>query len=345
MQIANKPIPKIREHYRKYIDIILQKLYLRLCWVGIIENKYRVIHPYYFDITIEYYGGIAITIVYYLFFCVGFSMTIIKLYRYDNNEILFQSQAKSFKHCLEMAIADNIDLSYLDASNQDLRDINMDDATIIHGNFRGADLRGANMSEGIFDFSDFSNAILHGACLNESRFIRAAFLLSRFGDTDCAGAIFKHSIFQGPNIFTLRFQDCSEFEQCLYIHHDQLAYPMSSPPIVIQGLDRFSVLLDTHIIYGQIMIAHTELFAHDYDDHDRKQAEQSLNDNQQSLLFRLPQNNAPSQKAVPNLLNLSEMRFKKIPPSSHVSKGETPNYPHLLLALALETGRFKNAYH
>lgn len=192
------------------------------------------------------------------------------------------------RDCIEAALNQGIDLSYVDLSNQDLRDINLDDAIIRHGNFRGADLRGANMSEGIFDHCDFSNAFMQGACLNLSSFQSCGFVYTRFGDTDCAGTNFRRSIFGGLSSFSLKFFEAERLSDVSYFHEDERLYAMTNPPVVIQGLKHSTIILDTHFLDGAEMRAHVSLYS----------------DNR---LFK----------------------------GSHA-----PEYRHILLALAFETGRF-----
>lgn len=177
-------------------------------------------------------------------------MNLFQLYRYDTNELLFEAKAVCMKECLEKAVWDKVNLDYVDLSNCNLCDINLDDAQIHYANFRGCTLVGANMSEGSFKGCDFSNALLHGACLNESDFGQAAFIYTRFGDTDCAGTNFEGTVFAGVSALELKFQECLSMTNCLYYHHDGKAYPMSRPPLVIKGLPYLLALLNKHYIKG-----------------------------------------------------------------------------------------------
>lgn len=187
-------------------------------------------------------------------------MSTLTLHRYDTNETIFESSQPSIKKTIEQAIIENIDLSYVDLSNADLKDIELDDAQIHNANFRGTDLRGANMSEGNFKGSDFSNALLQGACFNESDLTKCAFIYSRFGDTDCAGTVFCDSVFGGLSVFSLKFIEAQQLNNCLYIHTDSKSYAFSDAPICLMGLKEQTILLDTHYIEGDQIHPHHKLF-------------------------------------------------------------------------------------
>ena len=180
--------------------------------------------------------------------------------RFDSSEIIFEGQYKSASHALKQAISDNVNLDYIDLSGQILRHINLDDCCFDNANFKDADLRGANMSEAHFKSCDFSNALLQDACLNETIIKKCAFLHTRFGDTDCAGTDFSDCVFSGLSCFSMKFSECFSLDGCLYFDETIRSHHMTRAPIVIQGLEKATAILDDVTIMGQDVLVHEKLY-------------------------------------------------------------------------------------
>jgi hypothetical protein len=91
--------------------------------------------------------------------------------------------------------ADDWAESGTDYSDQDLRDTDWSNMTVIAATFEGADLRGATFVDAILTASDFTEADLRGA--NMSQVVASG---ATFEDADLRGANLSGSSFSGANL-------------------------------------------------------------------------------------------------------------------------------------------------
>ncbi len=167
-----------------------------------------------------------------------------------DNSVLYEGRHPSLGKCLEAAIYDGKDLSDANLKNACLTNASLDGARLPGADFTGANLTGANLSEANLAGSCFSNATMHNSCLCYSNLSSCAFRYTSFGATDMAGAILNNSVFAGLPTFTLSFHETLSMKNCIYEEINGAKLLMSSPPLVIAGLERHLAVLDESLLAG-----------------------------------------------------------------------------------------------
>lgn len=167
-------------------------------------------------------------------------------------KILYASGARTVKNCLEEAVSKGINLDYADLRHANLSGANLDDARLRHARFDHANLSGANLSEAILDGGSFHNAALHSACLSLSSARNCRFDGALFGATEIAGAVLDFCRFSTYSAFSLSFIDCASMKGCVFTNAGKITSQMSTPPIVISGLEYPVALMDDHLMINGI---------------------------------------------------------------------------------------------
>lgn len=168
----------------------------------------------------------------------------------DSSIILYEGTHKSAGKALEYAINYNVNLDGADLRNTTLCNISLDGAKINGADFSGANLTGANLSEAELTNCNFSEAALYNACFSWSDLSFCNFRYALMGATDISGAVLNGSLFAGLSTFSLKFRDATSMKSCHYSEFDGKIWHMSSPPIVVLGLERDIVLVGEGVLVG-----------------------------------------------------------------------------------------------
>lgn len=164
---------------------------------------------------------------------------------------LYEGRFRSFRECIENAVADKADLRNADLRRRDLSNATLDDALMEGADFTGANLTGANLSESDLRSCGFQNASLIDACLSYGIMDGSDFRNTRFGATDIAGTHLCFCTFSGLSAFSLEFIAAQSLRGSLYIHQSGTEIPMPQPPRVIYGaLHTPVILFGQHIVIG-----------------------------------------------------------------------------------------------
>ncbi len=156
-------------------------------------------------------------------------------------------QHAALKEALDQAIVNDIDLTGIDLSRQDLRGINLDGISLRNANFTDCDLSGANMSEANFTRCIFSEARLFDTCFAYSTLDDCRFENTKFGVTDFSEAQLLSCIFSGMSVFTLDLQNSATLKNSVFINENE-HLAMSIPPYVVRGFKSSVIFLDDKIL-------------------------------------------------------------------------------------------------
>jgi len=183
-----------------------------------------------------------------------------QLRNHQTGDVLYEGRFETLKQCVESAVHQRINLSYVDLRNANLSHANLDDANMESANLSGANLCGANMSEGVFDCANFSNADVTYACFVQSSFKNSNFTKSSFAVTDMTDAVVEGCVFSCPSVFNMQFHRTEKFSNNMFMDGDK-AVPMNKIPVMVVGLSRDIVYLDNHIKIGMDFVDKTDLIA------------------------------------------------------------------------------------
>jgi hypothetical protein len=164
-------------------------------------------------------------------------------------EIRYQGYFESFAACLESALQNNIDCTFLNLRDSNLSQANLDGGNFTSCDFTSAHLNGTNMSECILSNALFSNAVFSDVCLCESLIEDCLFFETSFSGTDIANCILKNSLFSCPSFFSINIHDVREISGCRY-YHDGEYCAINAQPVILSGLPQRLILLDSHIMLG-----------------------------------------------------------------------------------------------
>ena len=128
-------------------------------------------------------------------------------------------------------------------------------------NFSMCNLNGANLSEGVFDHAVFVGTDLSHACLALTSFMNVDFKDASFAETDWTDAIISGCQFSCPSVFSTSLHRAAVFNNCTYQTIDKGDCKVSKPPIVILGLPRDIVYLDSVIKIGHEFVSKCDLIA------------------------------------------------------------------------------------
>ncbi len=165
------------------------------------------------------------------------------LRKHTDRTILYDGEFKAFKHCLEDAVNRNIDLSYINLTDQDLSNVNIDGAHMPYTDFSGSNLSGANLSEAIFHNSNFRETSLYNCCMSHSDLRKSDFCGASFGGTLIDHTDLGGSSFSTLSCFDLDFVYCKNLEGCKFFEPSNRHYDMSGAPIVIKGMLNTPIIL------------------------------------------------------------------------------------------------------
>lgn len=172
---------------------------------------------------------------------------------------LYQGRFGSFRHCLEHAVKDRVNLKGANLRYRNLSGANLDDAFMDEADFTGANLTGTNLSESSLRACVFTNTNLIDACLSYSTLDESDLRGARFGATDIAGTGLSLCTFSGLSTFSLDFITAASLKNATYIHRNGSdtgqTIAMQSPPLVLYGALHTPV-----IIFDQEMVIGSQCF-------------------------------------------------------------------------------------
>ncbi len=152
-----------------------------------------------------------------------------------DKSIIFEGQFYRFRHCLEQAVKEHVELQCADLTRRNLCNAMLDDAKLAHADFSGSNLTGANLSEAQLSGASFVNTDLYNTCFAGSDLRACRFEGASFGGTDITGCDISHSRFSTTSCFSLEFARAASMQGCLFTNPDGLRGLMSRPPVVIRG--------------------------------------------------------------------------------------------------------------
>lgn len=169
-------------------------------------------------------------------------------------EIRYQGYFESFAACLESALQNNVDCTFLNLRDSNLSQANLDGGNFTSCDFTSANLNGTNMSECILSNASFSNASFADVCLCESKIEDCLFFETSFSGTDIASSSLKNCLFSCPSFFGINIHEAQEISGCRY-YHDGEYCPINSQPIILSGLSKRLIILDSHLMLGNKIFA------------------------------------------------------------------------------------------
>lgn len=173
------------------------------------------------------------------------------LTRHSDGAEIFAGRYESFSTCIEDAIRENINLSYIDLRNKNLMNLDMDGAVLIGASFNGSNLNGCNMSETNLSQSQFYGCTLYSTCFSDSLLKNCDFRGADFGATLINGTDISDCIFSTLSCFDLDFSHVKKMDGCVFTTPDNTIHPMSKHPIVLKGIFNAPiVILDNSIKIG-----------------------------------------------------------------------------------------------
>ncbi len=161
----------------------------------------------------------------------------------------------SEKKCIETAISAGITITNMSFKYSNFQNGLFDNGHFVNTTFEYCNFSGANLSEVTLQNCKFEFCSMQTACLNESNIVNTLFEGSRFGDTDIAGTKFSNVVFEDPSVFSLKFWEADITVPCRYHHLDGKEYPFSKAPIVVSGLSKPIIYLDTHVLVGDTKLS------------------------------------------------------------------------------------------
>lgn len=184
---------------------------------------------------------------------------MLKNYRLQTRqrEIRYQGYFKNFAECLETALQNNVDCTYLNLREANLSHANLDGADFTGCDFSGGNLSGTNMSETNLTNALFPNAALSDVCLCDSVIEDALFFETSFSGTDIAGASINDCLFSCPSFFGVNLHDAKLIKNCRY-YVDSTYCPINKGPIIVNGLEKRIIIMDEHIILGHVVFSFQE---------------------------------------------------------------------------------------
>lgn len=169
----------------------------------------------------------------------------------NDNTILFEGRFHTFKHCLEQAVRDKARLNNADLRQKNLSNATLDDGLFAQADFSGSNLTGANLSEAILRGAHFNSTDLYNTCFAYSDLQGCIFSDASFGGTDIAGSNISHAVFSTLSCFSLDFVDAAAMDSCVFTNPDGLVATMSSPPLVIKGASKKTIIfMDKNVKIG-----------------------------------------------------------------------------------------------
>ena len=173
------------------------------------------------------------------------------LKRYTDNKTIFTGYYSDFVKCLEDAVRQQTDLTYIDLKNKNLSNANLDGAIMSGALLSGANLTGANLSEANLKEGIFYNCSLYNTCLSYSNLKGSDFRSTNFGATLIDGADIGECTFSTLSCFDLNFYFTKNMEGCLFSTPDGAMHKMSKNPIILKGfLDKHIIMLDNSVKIG-----------------------------------------------------------------------------------------------
>lgn len=178
-------------------------------------------------------------------------MNTYTLYTHHDNRTLFSGKYNTFEDCLEDAIFQKTDLSYIDLKYKNLSNLNLDGAIMPYADLKGSNLIGANMSECYLDGTIFDDSSLYNTCFAYSQMPSCSFLGCQFGATMIEGCNIQDSKFSTSSCFDLDFYLTTAMSGCIYVDQNYRTHKMSEPPSVLKGfLNTPIIILDQSIKVG-----------------------------------------------------------------------------------------------
>lgn len=178
-------------------------------------------------------------------------MQLFTLNRYTDNSSIFSGYYTSITACIEHAVEQKLDLSYINLKNQNLTNANIDMAHMPHACLNGTNLTGCNLSEANLEKASFLNTSLYNTCLSYSRLRQCNFAGAAFGATLIDGADMRDCQFSTLSCFDLDFHLTHSTIGSTFITTDNISHPMSNTPAIFKGvLNTPIIILDDIVKVG-----------------------------------------------------------------------------------------------
>ncbi len=163
---------------------------------------------------------------------------------------LYEGRFTTVRRAVEAAVRDGVDLSGVNLRRAMLRHAVLDRAVMNGACLWGAILDHAQMGGGDFTGADMRMAQMKEACLAESHWrqadMRGAYMtgaIVRAGD-------FRGAQFSCPSVFSVAWEEAEDLRGAIYWHRGETKCALSRSPIVVGGLSRRVVVMDSHVLVG-----------------------------------------------------------------------------------------------
>lgn len=167
-----------------------------------------------------------------------------------DGEILFEGRFVTIRRAVEAAVKDGVDLSGVNLRGAMLRHACLEGASMEKACLWGARLDGAQMTGGYFTRADFRAAQMKEACLAESDCTYADFRGAYLPGLIVREGIFTKAQFSCPSTFSVPWEDAVRLDGAVYWHRGETPCPLSRRPVVVSGLARRVVVMDSHVLVG-----------------------------------------------------------------------------------------------
>lgn len=167
-----------------------------------------------------------------------------------NGKILFEGRFSSLRHGVELAVEERVDLRGINLRLANLAGARLDNARMTGGCFWGANLKGTNFAGAILENCDFRTANFLDTCLAEAVCRGADFSGAYFSRTIVRTADLADTRFSCPSLFNIDLVESKSLAGAVYNHLGEVECDLSSPPLIIRGLEKPLVFMDDSILVG-----------------------------------------------------------------------------------------------
>lgn len=187
-------------------------------------------------------------------------MKTFKIRTKNTQKTLFSGQFESFKHCLEGAVQQGLQLKDANLKHANLTNANLDDAYLEGADFSFANLTGANLSETRMKHTIWRGASLYNACLAEADLRHADMRFADFGATDFTNADVSNALFSLIDTTKINFFNTRAMRDCVFQDNNNTQHVTSKSPISISGIsERPIILVNDFIVIGNTQFKVAEL--------------------------------------------------------------------------------------
>jgi hypothetical protein len=181
------------------------------------------------------------------------TMTLKTLRTWNDDTVLFTGDFDTWQTCVAAAIDAGIVLDYLTLSDCDVTHANWDGAQMNYAKFVRCDLTGANLSEASLIKTIFEDCALNDVCLSDTVAVGGRFMGSSMARIDVHYADLRGILVTCPEFLKIDFSNTAHMASSAFMAHGVMC-PMTRRPVFLRGLGLDMVMLDEHIVLGNMMV-------------------------------------------------------------------------------------------